>query len=80
VIRQYNSLKQGKWITHLRVDPDERLPKFIRDGSDHSYATVGKTLKQTPKKQTPKTKRKREREQHTNRQNSSSDFQMNISV
>ena len=53
--------------TYLRVDPDERLPKFIRDGSDHLYATVGKTLKQTPNKQTPKTKRKRESSTPTGR-------------
>jgi len=42
--------------TYLRVDPDERLPKFIRNGSDHLYATFGKTLKQTPKKRRPKGK------------------------
>ena len=41
--------------TYLRMDPDERLPKFIGDVSDHSYATFGKTLKQH-KKQTPKGK------------------------
>ena len=50
----YNSIKQGKMDnTHLRMDPDERLPKFIGDVSDHSYATFGETLKQH-KKQTPK--------------------------
>ncbi|XP_060555031.1 uncharacterized protein LOC132715937 [Ruditapes philippinarum] len=42
--------------TYPRFDPEERLPKIVRDSIEHSYVKSPSKLKQTP----TKSKRKRE--------------------
>jgi len=62
--------------TYLRMDPDERLPKILMK----MLVTIRMQRLVKHSNNTRNKHQKEKREQHTNRQNSSSDFQTNISV